>query len=380
MRGILWAMSLMLLLAASAAAQPADPAPPPPPAEPPAVVAEPPPPPRAPNALTLVHTAPAEADADRPLLLDFRVDPASGFRSGTVMWRSQRGGQWQLAPIELSATGVWRATIPREAMTDPGVVYFVVATASEGIEAQQFASLDAPHPVYVRGTTQAVEEEAALRELHGKRSDLRLSASYTDYRVFGVTAGTDVDFGPRFSDLTASYRFWMLRKVEYIEAGVGRLQGEAEDSGIVAVIQKRVQTGFKRGWTEVGFIVAPYVGLAARVVLGADESQFRIGAGGVLRIGKPQRTRLVFDVAATTGVGWHVRSAFHVATVPRWPMAFEVEITNEPNSGRDTGEVARFRLGRELTETTTLNFMASYQALTGNDHGVGGGAELLFHF
>ncbi len=331
--------------------------------------------------VALVHKPPAYAPTDKQLDLDFRVEPASELHSAAVMFRALDGGPWQRAPVELSSSGVWRATVPAPMLTDPGVAYYVVAVDRSGVEVLQFASPDQPHPVYVRGSTLDVQERAALLELNGLRSTLSLSGEWVDYRLLGATAGTAADFGPRYTDFQISYRNWLLRGVEYVEAGVGRLRGTGElNLSTLDTAGQKVQVGLDRGWAEIGFRASEFVGLAGRLVLGGDEETFRVGVAGVLRIGAPQRTRVVFEASATSGFGYHVQGAFHLATVPRWPMSFEVTLTNEPNAGRSSGERARMRIGHEFSPGTTVGLMASYQALTGDDHGLGAGLETAFHF
>lgn len=329
--------------------------------------------------VALVHRPPAVANPDTPLQLDFRIGAVSDLQAATVVWRPLLGGPWQRLAIQLSSTGVWRATLPAEAMTDPGVAYYVFAMDRGGAEIAQFASADQPHVVLVRGDALVVQEQAALRELRGLRSELHLTGERVDYRVFGATAGSAEDFGPRYTDFQFSYRYWMLHGVEYIEAGVGRLRGEAEDE-LLFLPRKHASVGLDRGWTEVGWRLNEQVGLAGRVVLGGDETTFRVGAAGILRVGAPQRTRVVFEAGATSGVGYHVQAGFHLATVPRWPISLEIIITNEPNGGHDSGERARLRLAHELTPSLLVGVLASYQALSGDDHGLGAGLETAFRF
>jgi len=327
----------------------------------------------------LVHDVPATALPDLPLHLDFDVTPTSDLQSATLVWQSLNGGAWQREPVKLSSTGVWRATLPAQAMTDPGVAYYVVSVDRAGAETPQFASESHPHPVLVHGRALAVLAQASLRELDNLRSELAFSGEVVDYRVFGATAGSATDFGPRYQDFQVAYRYWLLSGVEYIEAGIGRLRGEAESDPISIPAQK-ANIGFDRGWTEVGLRVSENAGLAGRLVLGGDETTFRIGVAALLRIGRPQRTRLVFEASATSGVGYHVIAGFHLATVRRWPLSLEIILTDGPNAGQDSGERARVRFGHEFASGLRLVGIASYQAQKGDDHGLGFGLETAYRF
>ncbi len=154
----------------------------------------------------LLHEAPADAPADKPLELDFAVTETADISGATLFWKPLEVGNWRKVPIELSSTGVWRASIPGDAMDDPGVAYYVVAHGRDGGELAQFANATDPHPVYVRGTAMRTNEAVALRERGGKRSDFRVSGEYVDYRVVGVEAGSP-DFGPRYRDFQLAYRY-----------------------------------------------------------------------------------------------------------------------------------------------------------------------------
>ncbi|MBM4343528.1 MAG: hypothetical protein FJ100_09140 [Deltaproteobacteria bacterium] len=325
----------------------------------------------------LLHQAPAEAAADKPLELDFAVTETTDMSGATLFWKPLQDGNWRKAAIELSSTGVWRATVPGDAMDDPGVAYYVVAHGRDGSELAQFASATEPHPVYVRGSAQRTNEAVALRERGGRRSDLRVGGEYVDYRVIGVQAGSP-DFGPRYRDFQFAYRYWVLKGVEYIEAGIGTLRGRA--STFQPGIETGVGTGFDRGWAEIGLAPLQFVGLGARLTLGGDEETFRIGLAGLLRLGMAERSRLQLEAGYISGVGYKVVTGFHVQTIAKVPLALEIILTNEPNQSRETAERGRLKIGYELTPGAIAHLLLSYQALRGAEHGFGAGAELAFRF
>jgi hypothetical protein len=331
--------------------------------------------------LTLGHQPPANAAPNQALVLTFSIEPASQLASALVRFRSLGATAWTDAPIRLSSTGSYEAAIPAAAMDDPGVEYLVLSTDVSGSVASQFASEQAPHPVLVRGDRARIRERETLAELGGMRSEFAVSAARVDYRIAGPSAGTAADTGPRFSDYQVRYRYWSLRGVEHIEVGVGRLDGWAEssDRSLVAPLPG-VHTGFQRGWTQVGWRLQDNLGLAARLVLGADEIGFRLGFAGVLRIGPPKATHFELDIGSTAGVGWHVLSALHLTTLPRVPVTFEVLLTDGPNQSITAGEMTRLRLGWQATSNLTVTAVASYQARSGPDHGLGGGGEAMWRF
>jgi hypothetical protein len=323
---------------------------------------------------TLGHTPIAMAAEDQPVNLDFVITQTAELANATVHARSMNGGGWVDLPVRLSSSGGWRATVPAEMARDPGFQYWVEAVDMQGLHVTQFASAEVPHPVYVRASKISTGEWLTLRTLEGKRHEINVSGVWMDYRAVGATAGTASDIGPRFADFSASWRFWLLRGVEYLEVGVGRLRGTGPNASGGAT-----SVGFDRGWADVSFAVSRDVALGARVILGGDESSFRGGGAGFIRFGGERATHLKLETGYTGGVGGHVLASVHSAALPTWPMWMEVELTTEPNNDA-WGEILRYRLQHRLTDWLYAGGRVSYQSAHSNDHGLGAGADVQFRF
>lgn len=327
----------------------------------------------------LLHIPPSEAKAGERILLRFVVTEAAAIKQATVVWCSLLEGKWHEAPVLLLTTGKWEAEIPGEAVDDPGIAYYVTAVGVAGDVSAVFASQDQPHPVLVRGAPATVLEREHLAWRDGRRSDLQLSAAYYDYQIRNLSPDKGVNSGPRYYEASLRYRYWVLNKVEYFELGVSSLAGTGDDP-LNAANKAGVETGFRHGWAQIGIRPAEFVGLGTRLAIGADESGFRMGIAGIVRVGSPLSTHFVIDTGVTGGVGWHFLAGLNLATVPRVPVAFEAVLTNTPDASRRTGEMVRLRVGRQFTPLLRLNLLGSYQAREGPDHGLGGGAELLLRF
>lgn len=323
---------------------------------------------------TLGHTPLAMAAEDQPVNLDFTITQTAELATATVHVRKLSEGGWVDFPVRLSSTNVWQATIAPEFARDPGFAYWVEATDTQGQRSVQFASAEVPHPVYVRASKIATADWLALQLLDGRRHEINLSGVWMDYRTFGPTAGTAADIGPRFLDFRGSWRFWLLRGVEYLEVGVGRLRGTASDG-----LGKATAVGFDRGWAEVAANVSRDVALGARLVLGGDEESFRGGFAGFIRFGGERATHLKLEAGYTGGVGGHVLASVRTGALQYWPMWLEVELTTEPNRGA-WGEVLRYRLQRRVTDWLYAGGRVSYQSAHSDDHGLGAGLDLQFRF
>lgn len=322
----------------------------------------------------LVHVPPAMAAEDQPVTLDFAITQTTELTTALVHVRMLNDGGWVDVPVRLSSTGIWQATIPAELVRDPGFAYWVEAVDRQEQRSAQFASAEVPHPVYVRASKIASADWLALQTLEGHRHEINLSGVWTDYRSFGPTAGTASDTGPRFQDFRANWRFWLLRGVEYLEVGVGRLRGTAVGPNGTATA-----VGFDRGWAEVSGHVTRDVALGGRVILGGDETSFRAGAAAFIRFGGERATHLKLETGYTGGVGGHVLASMHTSSLLGWPMWLEIELTTEPNQGA-WGEMLRYRVQRRITDWLYAGGRMSYQSAHSDDHGLGGGLDVQFRF
>jgi len=335
--------------------------------------------------LTVLHVPPSWALPDRPVHLDFDVAEPGRVAHATLVHRPVGESAWRRAPIRQGSTGRYRATLPAAALREPGVDYHVVVRDIDGASAAVFASPAEPHRLIVRGRNAEMARTIALAEVDGLQSELWLAADLVDYRTIGASAELRAQ-GPRYMDADLRYRYWMLGRVEHVEVGVGRLRGVAPrtelnfDKGVATATTTSGDVGYDRGWARVGFRLKPLFALHFKIDLGADEREFRLGGAVGARLGRPRGTRAEIEVGGAGGVGSYLGFRFDVATIPRVPFGVDVELTNWPDSGAETGERVRVRIGYEVTRRVAFQLAASYQALRGSEHGLGGGGRLQFRF
>ncbi len=322
------------------------------------------------------HLPPASRFADEPIHLDFRIEPASALDKAWITYRTIGSKPWRTAPIRLTSTGLYRATIPGDVVHDNGVEYVVYARDSTQETRAAFASEDAPHPVLVAADPDEVLVQSGLRELEDRKSELRLSGSIVDYSTLGAGSGKPTA-GPGYHDLQLAYRYYVLGGIEYIEAGVGRMRGTIPATGETT---SRPQVGFDRGWGEIGFRWARYFGLGLQVMLGGDEDTFRLGGGIKLRFGRSRGNRLELLAAVAAGVGHQVGASFYLESLRHFPMRLDLLLTNWPDADQETGELVRWTFGYALASGHVLHLSASYQARSDRDHGLGVGTGVDFRF
>ncbi len=126
---------------------------------------------------TLVHTAPAGAQAGVPLVLEVDVSDPDGV--ATVALYHRRGGesQWDVLPMTLAQAGRYTATLDGADVLAPSLEYYVRAEDGGAVPARAYLpedSVDAPFvvPVAVEGVPlpfvedfERTDGEVALREI-----------------------------------------------------------------------------------------------------------------------------------------------------------------------------------------------------------------------
>lgn len=311
------------------------------------------------------HVPPAEAEAGSELVIV--ADVERGWTAGLELrFRRAGGGAWHSAPFERDASDRYRAAIPADQVEPPGIEYYITAG-----DRPHFASAAAPHPVVVRRPEAELEVARDLERFDGRRAQLHSAAELVDFgtrtiggqRVRDRYYRLDVDFTYRlFRFPLRAFRLGftqMLGETPATARGDGPCDGPCEQSA-----------GFRAGgWAELRWRLARFVDLDTRVLIQATPDGFGFGGRGELRFGDETATHFALGGEAITEVG----TAFFVrlgwATVPRFPMAATVELTDYPSAHRDHGVRLIYDVDRELGRGVRIGGRVGYQA---RDQGIGG--------
>jgi hypothetical protein len=149
-------------------------------------------------------------------------------------------------------------------------------------------------------------------------------------------------------------------------------------------------TGFDYGFGELSINAGEWVGLTGKVILGADELGFTTGLGGSVRIGQSTGAYAEIGAQVIQRAGFDAFLAIHWDTVPRWPIALGLHITDIPaapvvpgatpdhpvtDGGAPVGIRALLDVGYQVTAHVTVLFRTGYQARFSTDGGptLGGG-------
>jgi hypothetical protein len=305
-------------------------------------------------ALELIATAPPAIPA---LIAHYRPAGAAAF-----------------AQLELVRQGEqrWIAVVPPEAVTPPGVEYYLTAGG-----APVFASAQAPHTTRVGVTALAERRGRDEARVAGRRSRVHARAEWVDYGTRRVEGVRLVDRYYRV-DADFSYRLWAY-PLEELRVGFSRLLGDTEIACAAPPCTGRA--GFNvAGWFELGVALVEGVALDGRAIVLATPESVALGGRAELRVGVRDATHVASGVeyladAGATGffrLGW--------GTVPRAPMSATIEVTNLPASSRDLGVRLYYDVTGVLAHGLRLGLRVGYAARRQDLSGVTGGTTASIDF
>lgn len=291
------------------------------------------------------------------------------FTGAVVHVRRKGEAQYRSLPMESLGARYWAATLPGDAITEPGTEYFV-----EGVSGKSGAS------VPVIGS--AGDPKDAVVEPHpvtGKQPGTLAQVSLaSEYASFNTKAANDYVFQ---SEGTFG---WRLRDVgiRAVRSGFGVLRGKGgslEDLDQKGLPAKDV--GLTYGYVETEIGLSKNFGLIGRPILGLREGGVTGGAQAFLRVGNDLNTNLSFggEVLGTVGLRGIVQLDWR--TIPRVPVMLRSEVTNQPaGTGGDVGARAIAQVGYEIVRDLTLSARLSYQGRTINHAGPGAGLGVSYQW
>ena len=177
-------------------------------------------------------------------------------------------------------------------------------------------------------------------------------------------------FSDRFFTSEFEYTYRILAGLHDIRFGMGLLRGqratlnqgelELEPSG-----EGLSSPGLNYGWSEANFEVHRNFSVGGRLILGASEEGFAAGVGGVVRIGQIAGTHLAVGGEALQDAGNIGFMTFAWDTVPDFPMALTIEVSQRPDADLNPlGTRMIYDLGWNVTGGLTLNARVGYAART----------------
>ncbi len=346
------ALSLLLAPAAARAQPAARPAPPP-------------------QHASVLHVPPGQAEDAEPLRLVAVIDAAAS--EPLIVARYRRlgsAGAYREVPFERSSAGGYFATVPAEAVSRPGVEYYIAGRDASGAEVPHFASEREPHPVLV---------EAPLVERLGQSDEERMGGRLDSVRldIDGHNFGNRYDRHDYFVRGELAWTHHFLRTLYAISFGYGGIEGktpETDEPGALAV-KKSARYGFSEVRTRL--YEAVFVDL--RATLGVDRDDLEYGGSGAVTLGRPWRSCLQIGGEMLRSMGPTAFVRLQWDTAPPFLMGASVVKTDLPDAVLTDGLYIKYDIIYPLMDRLDVRAAISYGSRDGASHwGGGAGAALAF--
>ncbi len=350
--------------------------------------------------LGVLHLPPVGAKAGQALQLRAHVArhwPSSLYvhyrRTGSADW--QQGTFQRIDDQNGQRPGdTVAASVPAAFVQPPGIEYFVVAKASEHSGQQTngqssaagneppvhipvFASAEHPHRLQIFANKRVSKRQQYLAGFSGRIAQVRMAAEYVDYgdRQSGPWSlrdryyRIDADVGYRLSRLPlASLRFGYTHLSG--DTPRGRREPESDCREITRPAECQIPADIKGGgWFELGFVLLEGLELDIRGMVLATQEGFNVGGRSELRIGRHRDTHVALGAENIADVGSAAFIRLGWDTVPRFPMAATVEVTNFPSTDRAAAVRLVYDIRTLIAKGFRIGARIGYQA---RDQQIGG--------
>jgi len=327
--------------------------------------------PAAPPHASLLHVPPGQAADAEPLRLIAVIDAA--ISEPVIVARYRPLGSsvpYQEVPFERSSAGGYFATVPAEAVTPPGVEYYITGRDAGGADIAHFASEREPHPVRV---------EAPLVERLGESDEDRMGG-----RLDAVRFDFDGhNFGNRYgqhdyffrSELAWTHSF--LRTLYAISFGYGGIEGKTPETDLPGATA--VKKSARYGFSEVRTRLHESIFVDLRATLGVDRDDLEYGGSGAVTLGRPWRSCLQFGGEVLRSMGPTAFVRLQWDTAPPFLMGASVVKTDLPDAVLTDGLYIKYDIIYPLLDRLDVRAAVSYGSRDGASHwGGGAGAALAF--
>lgn len=305
------------------------------------------------GAPSVYHVPVAETETGDDLVIT--ADVARGW-SETLQLRYRTAGAraWDVVEFERTTDTRYRAAIPAEKLAPPALEYYIASPAGD-----HFASAADPHPVRVREPASVTRVARELERFDHRRARIRAAAEYVDFGRRQINGESVAD---RYYRLEVDFTYRVLAlPLRAFRLGFTQMLGETPETP---------EAGFRvGGFAELRWRLAELVDFDSRVLIQATPDGFGFGGRGELRFGDETATHFAIGGEAITEVGTNVFVRLGWATVPRFPMAATIELTDYPSSERAHGVRLVYDIAYELGLGVRAGGRVGYQA---RDEGIGG--------
>ncbi len=317
----------------------------------------------------LVHVPVVQGVQDQPIHVVVALSDmvqADGLR---LWYRSVGEGDWE-PPVDFERLegDDWRATIPAQRVTPPGVEYYIASSSGPQV-GDRYASASTPQRVEVPGKPGYARMQRELARYEGQRSVFSLQG---DFLSFG-SSGAQPD---HYRLATFDYRYRVLGTIRSLHFGFSSLRAaQVESDGG----RRQYGAGVDYGFAEIELGFREVVGLSGCLQLGANTDGFVAGGAGTVRIGHEPGTHATFMLGYLAGVGERYELTLAWNTVPRIPMGASLWVADWPDYG-DLAIGVRYQAVVPLGQHADLALRLGYQARSSELGGLAGGLGFSWAF
>jgi hypothetical protein len=298
----------------------------------------------------------------------FAVELDARFVGAVLHVRKRGAPTYRTVLMESEGPHYWGATVTGDAITAPGLEYFVEGVPSDGSAVPVLGNADAPRDTTVDAPPLTGKEQGTLAQLN-VQSEL---ATFNTKKANDYVFQTEGQFGWRLEDVG----------IRAVRSGFGVLRGKGgtlEQLDTLGQAGKAV--GLTYGYVEGEIGLSTNYALIGRPIVGLREGGVTGGAQGFLRIGNDLRTNLLLGGEILGTVGMRGVVELNWRTIPRVPIMLRSEVTNQPaGMGGDLGARAVAQAGYELARDFTVSARGSYQGRTINHSGPGAGLGVSYQW
>lgn len=337
---------------------------------------------------TLLHVPPSSWTAGEPLEIAARISADWTVSRVWVGYRpSGTSGEYTEIDMLRAPDNRFVAVIGASDVQPPGLEYFLSSEDVGGVHNNHFASAQSPYAVSVLGETDEMRLAQRLERHNGNRSTLEAWGRFAQYGRREVDRSDSpivadraiTEGGDRFwlTELEYTYRF--LGMLYDIHFGLGVMRGVPATLVIDGESRplnpsENGDPGLNYGYGGITLEFTRLLSMEADLTFGASEEGFAAGVGGLFRFGRIAGTRLEVGGELIGHAGSSAFFRFAWTTVPRFPMALAVELSDWPN--HDVNPMATrliYSIAWEANDRLTIGAEGGYGART---DGVEGGPLL----
>jgi hypothetical protein len=331
-----------------------------------------------------VHHAPVYASHQRrPLTIGIGLEHPELAKQVVLVYR--HGEKTEEVPFSRSASPdqPYAVAVPEEHVAEP-FAYAIEAVGTDDKRSAVFASRQDLHPVKLTRDEAAMQEDASLLSVGGRRS---VFIGRGEYVRFGTSSATvTAPAGGLETRNEADYYYraegeYTYRLFNNVVTEIGIRGGAVRGHSVVEGERNpdNFDVGLNYGSPRVRIRLDDAIHVDAEITTSVTEKGFSGGAGGAILIGDPYGTKLVLGGEGVSVFGVRGFTRLDVPLGRRVIQGSTVEVTNMPHASR-AGVRLLADVGIDLGAGFLLSLRGGYQARSFDSGGptIGGHAQYAF--